>query len=117
LEANKIISHVSCDVICHCYQRYFLSLTLASLQVLSMVRHVRLSSIPELSYRSLAFTDISSFTSFVAFDCIIPGPQQIHGVVKTVMTAVGLPVLLFLAATLMWVVTWGVHHIAAHAHR
>eukprot|EP00775_Hariotina_reticulata_P009568 gene9568-9730_t len=88
-----------------------------SAAVLSMVRHIRLSTVTDLSYRSLAFVDISSFTSFVAFDCIIPGPQEIHGIVKTVTTAIGLPVALLLAALVMWVVIWGLHHIAARAHR
>lgn len=41
------------------------------LQVLAMVRFVQLHMLPATSYRMLAFPDLSAFTSYVVFDCLI----------------------------------------------
>jgi hypothetical protein len=53
----------------------------------------------------------------VAFDCLLSGPQQYHAIIKTVLMAVGVPLLLLAAALLMWITCWAMHHAAAHLHR
>jgi hypothetical protein len=82
-----------------------------------MVRFVHLRTLPAYSYRALAFPDLSAFTSYVAFDCLLSGPQQYHAIIKTVLMAVGVPLLLLAAALLMWIACWAMHHAAARLHR
>jgi hypothetical protein len=53
----------------------------------------------------------------VAFDCLLSAPQQHHAIIKTVLMAVGVPLLLLAAALLMWICCWAMHHAAAHLHR
>jgi hypothetical protein len=86
-------------------------------QVLAMVRFVHLRTLPAYSYKALAFPDLSAFTSYVAFDCLLLGPQQYHAIIKTVLMAVGVPLLLLAAAVLMWIACWAMHHAAARLHR
>jgi hypothetical protein len=86
-------------------------------QVLAMVRFVHLRTLPSYSYRALAFPDLSAFTSYVAFDCLLTGLQQYHAIIKTVLMAVGVPLLLLAAALLMWIACWAMHHAAARLHR
>jgi hypothetical protein len=93
------------------------SVVLCVLQVLAMVRFVHLRTLPSYSYRALAFPDLSAFTSYVAFDCLLSGPQQYHAIIKTVLMAVGVPLLLLAAAWLMWIACWAMRHAAARLHR
>lgn len=92
-------------------------LPLPHVQVLATVRHVSLRALPEMSNQALAFADLSSFTSFVALDCLLPGPQELHAFIKLFARTIGLPVLLLIASFLMWATCWLFRHIAVRFHR
>lgn len=86
-------------------------------QVLGTVRHVSLRGLPEMSNQALAFADLSSFTSFVALDCLLPGPQEWHAFIKLFARTIALPALLLLASALMWTCCWAFRHLAVRVHR
>jgi hypothetical protein len=87
------------------------------LQVLGTVRHISLRGLPEMSNQALAFADLSSFTSFVALDCLLPGPQEWHAFIKLFARTIALPLLLLIASALMWTSCWLFRHFARRLHR
>jgi hypothetical protein len=87
------------------------------LQVLGTVRHISLRGLPEMSNQALAFADLSSFTSFVALDCLLPGPQEWHAFIKLFARTIALPILLLIASALMWTSCWLFRHFARRLHR
>jgi hypothetical protein len=87
------------------------------LQVLGTVRHIRLRALPEMSNQALAFADLSAFTSFVALDCVLPGPQEWHAFLKVFARTIALPVLLLAASAAMWTSAWLFRHAAVRLHR
>lgn len=86
-------------------------------QVLGTIRHISLRALPEMSAQALAWADLSSFTSFVALDCLLPGPQEWHAFIKLFARTIALPILLLLASALMWTICWLFRHFAARMHR
>lgn len=86
-------------------------------QVLGTIRHISLRALPEMSAQALAWADLSSFTSFVALDCLLPGPQEWHAFIKLFARTIALPILLLLASALMWTVCWLFRHFAARMQR
>jgi hypothetical protein len=86
-------------------------------QVLGTIRHISLRALPEMSAQALAWADLSSFTSFVALDCLLPGPQEWHAFIKLFARTIMLPVLLLIASALMWTLCWLFRHFAVRMHR
>jgi hypothetical protein len=83
-------------------------------QILAMVRFL-----PSLTGTAepLAFADLSSFSKFAAFDCVLPGPPNKLAYTRILLTAFGVPVLGFVAFLLAWVVRWGLHQWGALLHQ
>lgn len=86
-------------------------------QVLGTIRHISLRALPEMSAQALAWADLSSFTSFVALDCLLPGPQEWHAFIKLFARTIALPILLLAASALMWTLCWLFQHWAVQLHR
>lgn len=70
-----------------------------------------------MSAQALAWADLSTFTSFVALDCLLPGPQEWHAFIKLFARTIALPLLLLLASALMWTTCWLFRHLALRLHR
>jgi hypothetical protein len=47
---------------------------------------------------ALTFLDLSTFTQFAAFDCILPGPADKLAYTRILLSAFGVPVLLFMVS-------------------
>lgn len=88
-----------------------------AVQVLGTIRHISLRALPEMSAQALAWADLSSFTSFVALDCLLPGPQEWHAFIKLFARTIALPILLLAASALMWTLCWLFRHWAVRLHR
>jgi hypothetical protein len=93
------------------------NIPLPPLQVLGTIRHISLRALPEMSAQALAWADLSSFTSFVALDCLLPGPQEWHAFIKLFARTIALPILLLAASALMWALCWLFRHWAVRLHR
>lgn len=80
------------------------------LQVLAMVRF--LPSLWNTAW-PLAYADLSGFSQFAAFDCILPGPINKLAYTRILLTAFGVPALLFSTFLLAWIVRWGLGRVGA----
>jgi hypothetical protein len=79
-------------------------------QVLAMVRF--LPSLWDTAW-PLAYADLSGFSQFAAFDCILPGPIDKLAYTRILLTAFGVPALLFSTFLLAWIVRWGLGRAGA----
>lgn len=91
-----------------------LSCCFRTLQILAMVRFL-----PSLwdTAAPLQFADLSSFFQFAAFDCILPGPPDKLAYTRILLTAFGVPALLFVVFLLAWIARWSLHRLGAVLHQ
>jgi len=68
------------------------------------------------SMHPLAYTDLSSFSQFAAFDCILPGPPEALAYTRILGTAL-VPAFLFLAFLAAWSIAWALQRAGAKLHR
>lgn len=85
------------------------------LQILAMVRYLPvLRLIP--GGNILTFGDLSTFTQFAAFDCILPGPTGKLASTRILLSAFGVPALLFVTFLVAWVAMWALHRAGSALH-
>lgn len=85
-------------------------------QILAMVRF--LPVLRDMSGgRALTFADLSSFTQFFAFDCVLPASPANLATTRVLLSAFGVPTLLFLGFLILWMALWVLHRGGSALHR